>query len=345
MARKPNNSPTTKTKVQTKLQCLCCGKEYDSESFYISNSIQFKAIKKLPYCIDCLDNIYNDYKNEYIKLEYDNPEKKAVQRVCMAFDLYYSDKIYDSAVRYYSKKSHQSKNSLNFISFYFQQLKLAQYKNKNYNSTVANQHQEAKEIECLSMVDDNNNDIKNELITKAKKFFGSGFDDNDYLFLQEQYEDWTTRHECQTKSQEEMFKQICFTQLELLKATRAKMDTKDLQATFLKQLEASKLQPKQNKNNTLSESQTFGTLIDKLENTRPVADIDEDLQDVDNIGLLLDVFFRGHLAKFMGLKNGLSKIYDKYMKKYTVEKPEYQDEEDTEALFDSIFGSQVNMED
>lgn len=59
-----------------------------------------------------------------------------------------------------------------------------------------------------------------------------------------------------------MFKQICFTQLNLLKAQRLGEDTKDINATYLKQLEAAKLQPKQNKGEAVSENQTFGTLIE-----------------------------------------------------------------------------------
>ena len=54
---------------------------------------------------------------------------------------------------------------------------------------------------------------------------------------------------------------------------------------------------------------------------------------------MLDVFFKGHLAKVMGLKNGLSRLYDRYIKKYTVQRPEYKDEENNEVLFDAIFGS------
>ena len=102
------------------------------------------------------------------------------------------------------------------------------------------------------------------------------------------------------------------------------------------------MQPKQNHNESNSNAQTFGTLIDKWENTRPIPEIDEDLRDVDKIGLYLDVFFKGHLAKMMGLKNGLSNLYTKFMKKYTVERPEYDDDEDGEALFDAIFGNSAN---
>ena len=101
------------------------------------------------------------------------------------------------------------------------------------------------------------------------------------------------------------------------------------------------IKPKQNNMDTLSEAQTFGTLIAKWENERPLPEIDPELQDVDKIGTYIDVFFRGHLAKMMGLKNGLSNLYNKYMKRYTVNKPEYEGEEDNEVLFDAIFGNQI----
>ena len=44
----------------------------------------------------------------------------------------------------------------------------------------------------------------------------------------------------------------------------------------------------------------------------------------------------------MGMKNGHSRLYSKYMKQYTVEKPEYDGDEDSEALFDAIFGGSMS---
>ena len=124
-----------------------------------------------------------------------------------------------------------------------------------------------------------------------------------------------------------------------MKATKAKQDTKDLTETFRKLLDTAKLQPKQNSSDTMSDAQTFGTLIDKWENTRPLPEIDEQLQDVDKIGLYMDVFFRGHLSKMMGIKNAFSNLYTKFIKKYTVNKPEYDSDDSSEVIFDAIFGN------
>lgn len=323
----------------TTLHCLCCNEELDSNKFYSSDSELHESIGKIPYCGECLDRFYQHYLKKYESLEYSNPERKAIERICMTLDVYYSDKIFDSAI-----KESETSTGATLISLYFKQVKLYQHRKKNYDTTIHEKFLAMRDSDASMSVYTQQDVKQSEEMQAATKLFGSGFSDDDYLFLYEQYSDWTTRHECETKAQEEVFKRICFKQLEILKATRKNEDTKDLDTTFQKLLETAKLQPKQSRGETTAEVQTFGTLIDKWENTRPIPEIDEDLRDVDKIGLYLDVFFKGHLAKMMGLKNGFSNLYTKFMKKYTVEKPEYNDDEDGEALFDAIFGN-ANFED
>lgn len=330
------NKPLKKNDITTPeiLHCLCCDREFDSKEFYSSDSDLHKSIGKIPYCRECLDEFYQNYLSEYTRLDYHNPDRKAIERLCMALDIYYSDKIFDSAV-----KESEVRTDATLFALYLKQAKLYQYRKKNYDTTIHDKYKNIKNGESVLSIYTEKDEEQNEIIKNASKFFGSGFSNDDYVFLYEQYQDWTTRHECQTKSQEEVFKQICFTQLDILKAKRANEDTRDLNATFLKQLEAAKLQPKQNSNETVSDAQTFGTLIDKWENTRPLPEIDEDLQDVDKIGKYINIFFKGHLSKMMNMKNSFCKAYEDFMEKYSVRKPEYEsDDENSEALFDAIFG-------
>lgn len=133
-------------------------------------------------------------------------------------------------------------------------------------------------------------------------------------------------------------KQICFTQLDLFKANRAGRDTKTLNDTLIKQLDAAKLQPKQNAGDTTADNQTFGTLIDKWENTRPIPEIDEELRDVDKIGRYISVFFFGHLCKMIGVDNDYARQYEEYMNEYTVDKPEYAEDDADEAIYHAMFG-------
>ena len=219
------------------------------------------------------------------------------------------------------------------FSAYMKRAQLLPHKNRTYDDTISDEEVYSFTINTTDAISEGRT-----VDEKTVKFFGEGFTDQDYEFLQEQYSDWTTRHECETKAQEEVFKRICFKQLEILKATRCGEDTKNLDDTFNKLLETAKLQPKQNKGETVSEAQTLGTLIDKWENTRPIPEVEEELKDVDKIGLLIHIFFTGHMAKVLNLPSSLSNLYNKFIKKYSVEKHIDSGEADNEVLFDKIFG-------
>ena len=332
------NKETKPTKpTKEKFKCFNCRNEYVEANYYNSNSEFYKAVGKIPYCKQCIEKFYQYCFDKYTNEGCLTPEKKAVKKLCMFFDIYYVDKVFNSVMQ----KAKESSNDISIIGQYMRIIQLQQYnlKNETYDNTMELEEKE----EFINSFGSGSEGRKAD--KKTVDFFGSGFTDEDYEFLQEQYDDWVTRHECQTKAQEEVFKRICFKQLEILKATRRGEDTKNLDDTFQKLLDTAKLQPKQNSGETMSDAQTFGTLIDKWENERPLPEIDEELKDVDKIGLYLDVFFKGHLAKMMGLKNGHSNLYSQYMKQYTVERPEYESDEDSEALFDAIFGNAMDKDE
>lgn len=317
--------------TKSKIACFYCGKEYVETNFYNSNSEFYSNIGKLPYCKQCIEKFYWQYFNRYTNEGCLTPEKKAVQRLCMIFDIYYRDDVFVSSMN----KIKSSGMNISPMFQYMKTIQLSQYnRNKEtYENTITEAEQENFAMASIS-------DLSNETTVDQKtiKFFGAGFTNEDYEYLQEQYSDWTTRHECETKAQEEIFKRICFKQLEILKATRKGEDTKNLDATFQNLLDTAKLQPKQNAGETISDAQTFGTLIDKWENTRPIPEVEDEFKDVDKIGLLIHTFYTGHMAKVLNLPSSLTAIYDKFIKKYTVEKQEYEGESNNEALFNNIFG-------
>ncbi len=334
--------------------CLRCGKETKMKDLYSSTSKLFGAYKKVPYCKDCVAAIYKEYYYKYQKAGFKDITKRAIERVCMLLNIYYSDEVF--AHVYQAAKDKNELKTTCFILLYMRHITLYQYHDKDYDTTITDRYQLAKrkaeeegtkefkakqeEIALTNAVADFD-EYKNEMAKKGTEMFGTGFTNDEYVYLCEQYSDWTSRHECNSKAQEEVFKNICLTQLQLLEAVRNKEDTKDLSVQLQKWLDTGKLQPKQNSGEAISDAQTFGTLIDKWENTRPLPEVDDSLRDVDNIGLYIDVFFKGHLSRMMGLKNNLADLYEKYMARYTVNKPQYNSDDDDEATFEAIFGKDL----
>lgn len=304
-------------------RCPVCGKDYTKldGNFPASQSDLYAGWDyHLPICRKCLDKLFEHYTDVY-----GNDEDAAIRRICEKFDIYYNVSLLSASRKITKNRSR--------IHTYISRANLTQYSGKTYDTTL----DEEKSEDVIETFEDVKDSKKTKL--KTVKFFGVGFSDDDYKYLQEQYDDWTTRHECKTKAQEEVFKRLCFKQLEILKATRNGENTKDLDHTYQQLLDTANLKPKQTNMDALAEDRTFGQLIRIWENENPIPEPAEEFRDVDKIGKYISVFFLGHLAKMVGIKNRFSYMYDEEMKKYTVEKPEY--EEDSEALFEAVFGSHL----
>ena len=213
---------------------------------------------------------------------------------------------------------------------------LPQYKGKRWKDSVYT------EFESNSDEDDGINE-NSRLMKAARKRFGQDLDLSDLYYLETQYEDWISRYECQTKAQEELFERLSFKKWEIMKATKVGASTEKLDKTYQELLSTANITPRQTGMDAFADAQTLGTLIQKWEEEKPLPEIDPELQDVDKIGLYLDAFFRGHTSKMLGIKNAFSNIYEKVMSKYTVKPPSYEDDEDSEAVFNKIFGTQEDF--
>lgn len=341
MAMANNVSRSASVNPPSKLVCIRCGEKIDTKKYYSTRSEFFKNYGRLPICQECLDEMYDRYYEKYSMDGKANPEYKAVERICMMFDVYYSEKLVQSA-----KKSWEKDASHSLLSYYLQRTRLKTYIQRSYDDTLKDKYKEALDAEKVMSIYDDDDVEKDSRIQEGVKMFGNGFAREDYVFLYNKYMEWTARHECNTMAQEETFKQLCKIQLQQLKAETSGNigDIKQLNEQYLKLMDAAKLQPKQNVGDTTAENQTMGTLIDKWERTRPIPEPEEDLRDVDKIGLYIDVFFRGHLAKMVNIKNAFSNLYDKFMSKYTASKPEYVEDDDDESMFEAVFGK-ANLEE
>lgn len=187
---------------------------------------------------------------------------------------------------------------------------------------------------------ENDTKIIQKTLKAAKKRFGNSYSNEDLMFLENEYQDWITRYECNTKAQETIFERLAFKKWEINKATKAGLSTKDLDKTYTELLSSINILPRQNSANGLSDSLSFGQLIEKWEENEPVYDPDPEFADCDNIGKYIRVWFKGHLARALGLDNGYSKEYDEYIKQYTVTKPEYEEDGKSEAIYQTLFGNE-----
>ena len=300
--------------------CHHCNEFLSRDSFYSDKEY---ASGLFPICKKCLLAMVEQREKPADK---PNETKESVKKVLMMMDLPYIDDLYESCVKSVSDEVNEKNRKSPFLQMITILKSLPQYRGMKWKDSDA-------EIEGEESA------LGRKVKQATIKRFGTGFTNDDYIFLQDQYDDWTGRYECKTKAQEELFERLCFKKLEIFKATKDGKSTKDLDRSYQDLMATANITPKQNSLDSLSEAQTLGTLIQKWEEERPLPEIDPELEDVDKIGLYIDVFFKGHMSKMLNLKNPLMNIYEGFMRKLSVAKPEYDEEEASEELFNKIFGS------
>ena len=349
MGQRPLKKTEALSKVK-KIHCLCCNKEDESDNYYDSDSLQYRTYGKIPYCTTCIEKMYLEYLTKFKVLNKGDAEKHATQRICMMLDLYYKDSIFESAMEFHKKNVQTSKNSASFIAQYVRFSKMYQYRKKNYFTTIEDDFKKVREEAAekqgtvLSTFDKSTTETQKKVI-QATKIFGEGFPEEDYLWLYDAYQEWTSRNECQTMAQEENFKAICFNRLNAYKANLRGDSTKDLDKAFNDMLNTGNLQPKQNKESLLSEKMSFGEMVARWENVvkKPVPKATGHLADIDHIAET-DGFMRGHTIVSVGEQpNSYSETYKKLMRKFTVGRPEFdEDNYDSDDTFDRIAGERID---
>lgn len=195
MDNKPKGNPLGEYK------CTCCGKVYKTQKnhFPVTFSPLYEANNGyLPICKECVDKYYINLVDFY-----SGNEEHAMEHCCQSFDWYYSPVA--------MSMTKTSNNGFSRVSMYPSKMSIIQVRSKG--TTYLDTIRQKSDEKILSTEDINN--IKNEELGNEDKyiasketimFFGLGYTNDEYEFLQRQYDDWTDRNECKTKAQEELYK-------------------------------------------------------------------------------------------------------------------------------------------
>lgn len=284
-------------------KCSMCGeiKIVNTSNFYKSYSILYKSMpdQRMSICKNCVFDLYNNF---VIKFE---DKKRAVYETCKLLDIYYCDDIYNAAVKQAKKQKSE------VLGIYMTKvLSLQQYRNKIFlDSDSYDKEEELKRITC---------DVERDAIS----FWGEGLSIGDYKYLENEYKNLTTRFESDSYSQEMLFQEIAFQRLDI-KKKRAMGQSVDKELKTLQDLLGSSgIKPIQESANMASDQSSFGTLIKKYENEKPIPEPLESWTTHDWIRKYVVVWFLGNLCNMLGKANPFKEEWEEEMDKYTVRNEE-----------------------
>ena len=303
------------------IYCHRCNKFHNANAFYEDKRY---ASGLFPDCKESLFNDATDYDKES-KTRKDNREK--TMEVFQRLNLPFLDPLYRDALNTINKEGGEKARSTGYQQMLVMVKTLSQYRGLAWKDSKFDEDSG----DTITLV--NNRKPKKETI----KRFGSGFTDEEYIYLQDQYEDWCARTQVDSKSQETYVVRICFKLLDIWKAQKQGLDTTKLDESLDKLMAGANLQPKQNVNNAATDSLSFGQMIQRWEETDIIPEVDPELADVDNIGRNIRVFFTEWLAHALGLNIPHSKEFNDEISKYTVTKPD-ESEGTSSQVYNDLFG-------
>lgn len=298
-------------------KCICChcGETLSISEFYSSIS-RFYANKHLPICKKCFAEMFFQYRQEY------HSDKKAMQRVCMAFDVYFDEDVFDKCGDDESK----------IIGKYFRKMNIVQYRDKTFDNTIENgailsgdRRQTVKKR--VAVIDQYGNEQEGEKIDQRDiDKWGIGFDPVDYSILNSHYKLLKDANPNCDSNQEIFINDLCYIKMQQMKAVRsgAVDDYSKMTEQYRKSFQQAGLKTVRDAN--INEDFTFGVNAETIEKYTPAEFYKgkELYRDFDNIGGYIERFL---LRPLRNLMHGTSDRDYEYFVKDESDEDVFEDEE------------------
>ena len=279
-------------------RCTACGEDKrPAIDFYLSRSKLYKFNDgRMPICKECLSSLFKELNAKY------SDEVKALYHLCMLFDIYFDRDLVEK-----SSANNNFSEEDNLLKSYM----------KNVNSLNQYKFKDSMSSDCI-VLDDNllvnkkeeieeniyeEREMTPELKRLCLKRWGSGYSDEDYIYLEDNYAEFYEAYAHDTPAERMLLMNITKTLLEGEKSRKSgdKKGYENMLKLVSSMLTDAAIKPSQKKTMGDEVGECFGVFIENLEKNEPVNEAIDDFADVDNIGKLIDRQFVKNFAKVFGL--------------------------------------------
>lgn len=265
--------------------CTCCYCQTPlplTNSFIKGRNRLYSQTGYLPICKDCFETLIYRYSKEY-----GDNLRKAILRVCMMYNLYYSDRIF---------------NSCNGeVGMYIRQLNMVQYSKKSFDDTISegfffsNENDQPKPNNKNEKEKEEENTQEYNVKKVDIEKWGMGFDPEDYALLNSHYKYLKNANPNCDSNQEIFVMDLCLIKMQQMKAVReGEVDNfNKLTESYRKSFQQAGL--KTTKDDTVSEEESWGKWNARISQYTP-EEYYKDKQlykDYDN----LDEYYKRHVGR------------------------------------------------
>lgn len=280
-------------------RCTACGEDKrPAIDFYLSRSKLYKFNDgRMPICKECLSKLFKELQAKY------SDEVKALYHLCMLFDIYFDRDLVEKS----SNMGKYKNDDDNLLKSYM----------KNVNSLNQYKFKDSMSSDCIvlddSLIKEEKENIEEDIYEEREmtpelkklclKRWGSGYSDEDYLYLEDNYAEFYEAYAHDTPAERMLLMNITKTLLEGEKSRKSgdKKGYENMLKLVSSMLTDAAIKPSQKKTMGDEVGECFGVFIENLEKNEPVNEAIDEFTDVDNIGKLIDRQFVKNFAKVFGL--------------------------------------------
>lgn len=288
-----SNKSSNEKKIEYGI-CTRCGKKYEKTiGFYYSLSPLYESNdNRLHICKECVWKIFDIYVEHY------GDEEKALYRLTLLFDVYFDINVLN--IVYLNAK----KTNSNLAKIYFQKINsLKQYKGK----TSLDSMEFIPNEDFIEEKSKNTKKKESPVTTEMLRRWGKGMSEEDYLYLEEKYQDLIEVYDHRSPVQRMLYENISRTQFEAEKSRRNNnlVAYEKMMSTLSKLMTDGNIKPVQEQSVT-DDDVCFGQFINKIENEEPIPEPLDEFKDVDNFRKYITEWFIKPMARIFELDSGFS---------------------------------------
>ena len=246
--------------------CYKCGRTQKNLMFYKSkNPFNVYFENRMPWCSECLYEKYNELYYRY------QNHSTVMEEICKIINVPYENEIFEIARRRLENEGKEILGSyMQYLSgtagnkfglYYTDSTKFRIVENKSIDIELDDEFDEEEIL------------IQGDIGKDLSFFWGRGFTNDEYEFLEWNLEEWKKTSKCDTRSELTCLKEIAITQLELRNARENNATQKeilDITKALQELMKTAAIDPaKANIASAGRMQETFGSWIKEIEQKKP----------------------------------------------------------------------------
>ncbi|EIA5733560.1 hypothetical protein K7N28_001435 [Staphylococcus pseudintermedius] len=161
-----------------------------------------------------------------------------------------------------------------------------------------------------------------EELRDCQLYWGEEYVEDEYLFLISRYEDYCNAYDVDTPTFQNIITQICQLELDIRKKRIKSVNTKDETKMIMDLMRTAGIAPSQEKASKTNENETFGVMVKRWENEKPVPEALPEFKDIDNIEKYMRNNFLSPMLTSLEADNPYEEEYQEHVEKYGISEDE-----------------------